>query len=284
MKLKTLLFFGGLFLGVNMIRGQAFYGTTGLLRMPTADMQRDKMFMIGGNMLDVNTLSQYWKRSEYHSYTSNYYIDITIFPWLEVAYTCTLVKGIHGSSYWPQQTWGKFTNQDRSFHFRLRAWKEGWWKPWTPQIVIGANDPGSHASNGGGDIDFGGGGSGNHNYLTRYYLAATKHLEFERIGTLGTHAAWIVGRAMGDVYYSRPSLGINFQFAIKNGTFWQKILNELNLMAEVCPGHTDDLKFASYNINVGGTYSIWKDHINLIAELNNGKYFSGGLIFKVHLK
>ena len=34
----------------------------------------------------------------------------------------------------------------------------------------------------------------------------------------------------------------------------------------------------------GGTYSIWKDHINLIAELNDGKYFSGGIFFKLHLK
>ena len=27
-----------------------------------------------------------------------------------------------------------------------------------------------------------------------------------------------------------------------------------------------------------------KDYVNLVAELNNGKYFSGGLVFKVHLK
>lgn len=170
MKLRTLIFLGGLFGGMNVIKGQAFYGTTGLLHAPTAVMQKDKTVMLGGNMLDVNILSRYWVRSEYHPYTYNYYINCTLFPWLEVAYTCTLVKGIHGSSYWPQQTWGRFTNQDRSFHFRLRAWKEGWWKAWTPQVVIGANDPGSHSSNGGGDIDWGGGGSGNHNYLTRYYL------------------------------------------------------------------------------------------------------------------
>ena len=31
-------------------------------------------------------------------------------------------------------------------------------------------------------------------------------------------------------------------------------------------------------------YQLWKDHINLIAELNNGKYFSGGIYFKIHLK
>ena len=206
MKLRTLIFLGGLFGGMNVIKGQAFYGTTGLLHAPTAVMQKDKTVMLGGNMLDVNILSRYWVRSEYHPYTYNYYINCTLFPWLEVAYTCTLVKGIHGSSYWPQQTWGRFTNQDRSFHFRLRAWKEGWWKAWTPQVVIGANDPGSHSSNGGGDIDWGGGGSGNHNYLTRYYLAATKHVEFSGIGTVGVHVAWVIGKAMSDVHYSRPAL------------------------------------------------------------------------------
>ena len=92
---------------MNVIKGQAFYGTTGLVHAPTAVMQKDKTVMLGGNMLDVNILSRYWVRSEYHPYTYNYYINCTLFPWLEVAYTCTLVKGIHGSSYWPQQTWGR---------------------------------------------------------------------------------------------------------------------------------------------------------------------------------
>lgn len=45
-------------------------------------------------------------------------------------------------------------------------------------------------------------------------------------------------------------------------------------MAEVCPGHAEDLHTATYTVNVGGTYSIWKDHINLIAELNNGKFLA----------
>ena len=45
-------------------------------------------------------------------------------------------------------------NQDRSFHGRLRLWKEGWWKQWTPQIVLGVNDPGSHSDHGGGNITF----------------------------------------------------------------------------------------------------------------------------------
>ena len=70
----------------------------------------------------------------------------------------------------------------------------------------------------------------------------------------------------------------------KGTGFWQKALNGFNLMAEVCPGHAEDLHTATYTVNVGGTYSIWKDHINLIAELNDGKFFSGGIFFKLHLK
>ena len=73
-------------------------------------------------------------------------------------------------------------------------------------------------------------------------------------------------------------------FGIKGEGFWQKALNGFNLMAEVCPGHAEDLHTATYTVNVGGTYSIWKDHINLIAELNDGKFFSGGIFFKLHLK
>ena len=134
--------------------------------------------------------------------------------------------------------------------------------------MIGANDPGSHSSNGGGDIDWGGGGSGNHNYLTRYYLAATKHVEFSGIGTVGGHVAWVIGKAMSDVHYSRLAAGVNFHFGMKGEGFWQKALNGFNLMAEVCPGHAEDLHTATYTVNVGGTYSIWKDHINLI-ECNN---------------
>ncbi len=257
-------------------KGQAFYGTTGLLHMPTADMQKDKTVLFGGNYLDKHTLSGYWRDSqEYKPFTLNYYVGITIFPWLEVSYTCTLVKGWRNSSYWPKETWGKFTNQDRAFHGRLRLWKEGWWKEWTPQIVFGMNDPGSHSYNGGGGIDWGGNESGNHNYLTRYYLAVTKHIAFQNIGNLGIHAAFVIGRAMTDTHYQRPALGANFQFELpKDGSFAHKAINGLNLMAE----------YDARTVNCGLEYHFWKDYINLIAELNDGKYFSGGLVFKIHLK
>lgn len=263
------------FLYTTSASAQHTYGTTGLLHAPSADMQKDGTFMFGASAIDVATLAGYWKNhNEYKPFTYNYYINITLFPWLEVSYTCTLVKGLYGSSYWPKKTWGKFVNQDRSFHGRLRIWKEGWWKDWTPQIVLGANDPGSHEGNGGGDIDLGGGGSGNHNYHTRYYLATSKHFNVEGIGNLGVHAAYVIGKAMTDEHYKRPSVGVNFRFNMNQEETFHKYLNGLNLIAE----------YDARTINIGGHYSLWKDYVNIVAELNDGKHFCGGVFFKVHLK
>ena len=44
----------------TVLKGQALYGTSGLLHMPTADMQKDKTVMLGGNVLDKHPLSTYW--------------------------------------------------------------------------------------------------------------------------------------------------------------------------------------------------------------------------------
>lgn len=78
-------------------QAQALYGTTGLLHAPTAEMQKDKTFMVGGNVLHLVPL-QYLTTNEI-KYTFNYYLNITIFPWLEVGYTCTINYAEHGSTY-----------------------------------------------------------------------------------------------------------------------------------------------------------------------------------------
>ena len=63
---------------VQTVTAQINYGTTGLMNLPTADMQRDKTFMAGGNWLNHHaTVPRWWYD------TWNYYINITIFPWLE---------------------------------------------------------------------------------------------------------------------------------------------------------------------------------------------------------
>ena len=171
---------------------QYVYGTTGLLHMPTADMQRDKTFLFGASYLDVAATPAHWN---YHTF--NYYINITIFPWLEIGYTCTLHKAEHGSTYFPPSVWGKYCNQDRQFSGRLRIWKEGWWKEWTPQIVLGANDPSTNDILGNSDKDdygIGGVGEMGNGHWNRYYIAGTKHFYFKNRGELGIHVAYLYNK------------------------------------------------------------------------------------------
>ena len=237
---------------------QFTYGTTGLLHMPTADMQKDKTFMAGGSYLNKHATPSRW---DYN--TGNYYINITFFPWLELAYTCTIAEGMIDRGVMIHMI-----NQDRSFHGRLRLWKEGWWKEWTPQIVIGVNDPTSGA--GGDYTNMGVEGDGNGSF-NRYYIAATKHLSWH--GEWGVHAAYVYNRRYKDKL-NGPAIGVDYQFALPESSFLNKAVNRLNLMAEY------DSKF----VNIGAKYTFWKDHINIIGELRDCKYPSVGAFFKVHLK
>lgn len=256
---------------VQPVRAQFTYGTTGLLQMPTADMQRDKTFMAGAGYLKKEVTPTRWNYD-----TFNYYINITIFPFLEIGYTCTLHKAlkndlIYGDNYWLPSTYGKFVNQDRNFSVRLRIWKEGWWKPWTPQVVIGGNDVLGNSWTGGSLSS--NSSSSRNGFYNRYYLAVTKHFDFEHIGELGAHLAYVYNRR-ADYRLNGPCAGANFRFSLPPTNFARKALNGLNLMAE----------YDSRTINIGAEYSFWKDYINAVVEFNQLKYFSGGIVFKVHLK
>ena len=236
---------------------QFTYGTTGLLHMPTADMQRDKTFMFGGGYLNDHATPARWDYD-----TWNYYINITFFPWLEVAYTCVIFDE------WLANRKVHMINQDRSFHGRLRIWKEGWWKEWTPQIVVGVNDFTTGAGTDYGEMAVEGDGNG---YLNRYYIAATKHLSW--YGEWGIHAAYVYNKR-GKDKLNGVAFGVDYQFALKGEEPWQKVVNGLNLMAE----------YDSKSVNIGAKYALWKDHINIITELRECKYPSVGVYFKVLLK
>lgn len=246
------------------VEAQFIYGTTGLLHMPTADMQKDKTFMFGASRLNSHAMPGNWYYDTY-----NYYLNITFFPWLEIGYTCVLFTAEHmGTEEYGAEG---FTNQDRSFHGRLRLWKAGWWKEWTPQIVLGAND--FITGGNGGVHDFteiavAGDANG---YFNRYYIAATKHLSWN--GEWGMHAAYVYNKR-GKAKLNGVAVGIDYQFAMKGEELWQKAVNGLSLMAEY------DSKF----VNVGAKYALWKDRFHIITELRECKYPSVGAYFKIHLK
>ena len=236
---------------------QFTYGTTGLLHAPSADMQQDKTVMLGGGYLNSHATPSRWNYN-----TWNYYLNVTFFPWLEIGYTCTIFDE------WARGGKVYMKNQDRSFHGRLRLWKEGWWKPWTPQIVAGVNDVTTGSGEDYTDMAVSGDGNG---FLNRYYLAATKHIDF--YGKWGIHAAYVYNKR-GKDKLNGPSWGVDYTFALPETSMVNSLVNGITMIME----------YDSEHVNIGGKYSIWKDHINVVGELRECKYPSVGVYFKIHLK
>lgn len=107
------------------MQAQYSMGNTGLLNIPTADMQKTGTFMGGGNYLPDGM-------TPFKFNTGNYFVNITFLSFIEVSYRCTLLK--------TKRYDGKkgYFQQDRSMTARIQPLKEG---KYHPSIVIGMDDP-----------------------------------------------------------------------------------------------------------------------------------------------
>lgn len=231
-----------------MLSAQLTYGTTGLLHAPSAEMQKDKTVMLGANFLNQEITPPTWY---YHTY--NYYLNVTFFPWLEVAYTCTLFKaealGLKSYGY------TGFTNQDRYFSVRLRALKEGQFWKHMPAVVVGASDP--FTSSGHEVASKQGNG-----YFSRFYLAATKHIKIKD-QEFGVHLSYLYNRRK-EYHLNGVAAGL---------TYSPKALPDLTVIAE----------YDSKDFALGATY-LFFNHLQVQCELQRMKYFTGGLVYKIYLK
>ena len=156
------IFIVSLFIAIPfMLSAQLTYGTTGLLHAPSAEMQKDKTVMLGANFMNKEITPPTWY---YHTY--NYYLNVTILPWMEVAYTCTLFKaealGLKPYGY------------------------SGFWK-YMPAVVVGTSDPFTSSGNGVVAPTEGNG------YFSRFYIAATRHVQLGR-ETVGVHLSYLYNK------------------------------------------------------------------------------------------
>jgi hypothetical protein len=140
---RIILFF--LFILINLASiAQPVDGASGLMKIPSAEMQQDGTFILGANYLpDAVTPEPF----DYN--TGNYYLNITFLPFLEFTYRSTLLR------------WDENHNQDRSFGVHLRCLKES---RVLPSVVLGGNDLYTSAP-----------GNGNQ-YFNSFYVVTTKHL------------------------------------------------------------------------------------------------------------
>ena len=129
--------------------GQTLTGTTGLLTIPSAEMQSDGTFIVGANYLPkINQPT--WGYN-----TGNYYLNLTFLPFLEVAYKMTLIK---------TASTGRYTQQDRGLNLRLQLLKE---KVYLPSVVVGMHDVYTSVSSG-------------NQFFGATYIVVTKHFNLKR--------------------------------------------------------------------------------------------------------
>ena len=238
---------------------QQYTGTTGLIHTPSAEMNKEGTARIG-----VHFLSEEFSPQQFNYNTGSYYLSLTPFPWVEIAYTCTLQKGNNRDA---GGNIGKKTGyyyQDRYFSLKLRPLKEG--KYW-PAITVGTNDPYGTDNKDNkvtvpSKVTEGHNGDGKSQYFCNYYIAATKHFNLKG-STLGIHAAYRKWKRS----YNRKWNGLVGGITLRPGFY-----KPLRVIAE----YTGD------DINIGADCLLWK-HLLLQASLQNGKDFSGGICFQINL-
>ena len=222
------------------LSAQEYSGITGIIHVPTAEMATEGEARIGVFFLNSHFLPTQLAKVGYN--TSNHFLAITPFPWVELSYVCTLMKGSKE---------GDYNMKDRNFNLKLRPLKEGkWW----PAIAIGMQDIGHAPSNDSLGVD----GA----YFQNLYLSASKHIRWKN-HEVGFHLAYRYFTSDFNTKWRGLAGGITYRPAFAKG---------LRVMAE----------YTGNEINLGADYLLFR-YFFLQACLHDGKYFTGGISFKINL-
>ena len=244
-------------------RAQFSDSSTGLLQMPTADMQDDGTFMITNNFLNQHATSAKWNYD-----TFQYGIYVSFWKRIEIGYVCTIFNGAWDPNPNKSWRWTIMRNQDRHFVGRVCLLREGeFGLNWMPSLVVGVSDP---VTGSGGDyIKPEGVGEIGNGYFNRNYVVLTKHFTTSW-GQLGVHAGYQFNRR-ADYPINNPCMGVNWR------PVWlqQKgIFDHLDLIAE----------YDSRTVNVGFITSIWDNRFEAMFELQNFRWINFGLRYKLRIK
>lgn len=244
-------------------RGQFYDCSSGLLSMPSADMNPSGTFMVTSDMINKNTISQwYWGYNTY-----SYGINITFWSRLEVGYVCVLTNGRKNPNP-KDDRHAIMINQDRHFTAKLQLLKEGeFGLNWIPALSIGTSDPttaGTGLNPDYSEMQVEGAGNG---FFNRYYLVATKHFN-TKVGRLGAH--------LGYQYNKRSDFPMNGPCAAVD---WVPIWLDSEMLSVKAI-----LEYDSRTVNTGVVASMWNGRFDVMVELINMRWLVAGLRFKTVLK
>ena len=256
--LITLLALALSLLGAVPTHAQFADCSTGLLQMPTAEMQEDGTLMITNNFLNKHSLAS----SGWNYNTFQYGVAVSFWGRVELGYVCTIFNGA-----WDPRPDEEITerqriirNQDRHFNGRFCLLREGdFGLDWMPALVVGVND----FDKGMLQMREGNG------FFTRLYVVASKRFH-TTYGEVGGHLGY-QWNPRTDYSINAPCVGVNWH------PVWlqQKgILDGFDLVAE----------FDSRTFNLGFIVSILENHFEAMFELQGFQWINFGLRYKLHLK
>ena len=246
---------------VSSARAQFTDSASGLLQMPTAEIEEEGTFMITNNYLNKHSLSP----SGWGYDTFAYGFNIAFWNRLEVGYVCTIFDGKRKPN--PTDRDKIMFNQDRHFTGKIKILNEGeFGLKWVPAFAVGISDP-TTGSSGGGYADLNVEGSGN-GYFNRVYAALSKNFG-TRWGRVGVHLAYIYNRRT-DYPINGPAVGVCWR------PVWLEslpVLDWVNIIAE----------YDARTVNAGFIASVWDNRFELMFEMQNMRWINFGARFKLRL-
>lgn len=245
--LLSLLLLLLLSVGSSSVFAQQYTGMTGLLHVPSAEMDTIENLRFGVHALPTDMMpdAMLFEGEKYAS--SNWYISAMPLKWLEAGYSFTLMKYRKNLNKKSDEI--GFYSKDRYFSLRIRPLNEG--RYW-PSVVIGGNDVIGQRD--GGSYSF---------YFRNFYVATSKHIDLP-FGIVGGHLAY---RKWAKDYNSR----------------WDGVVGGITLRPSIYRPLRAIAEYDGDGINIGTDCVLFR-YVQLQASLIKCRYLSAGAALRIELK
>ena len=233
--------------GGCVVFAQQYTGMTGLLHVPSAEMDTIETLRLGVHALPEDMMPDEMRFEGEKYASSNWYISAMPLKWLEAGYSFTLMKFRKNLNKNSDET--GFYSKDRYFSLRLRPLNEG--RYW-PSVVIGGNDVIGQRD--GDSYSF---------YFRNFYVAASKHIDLP-FGVVGGHLAY---RKWSKSYNNR----------------WDGVVGGITLRPSVYSPLRAIAEYDGDGINIGTDCVLFR-YVQLQASLMKCRYLSVGAALRIELK
>lgn len=236
-----------IFIKVSSVSAQQYTGMSGLIQVPSADMRKEGEARLGAHFLnrkftpDVLT----YDGDKYH--TMSYYLSITPFRWVELGYTCTLLRSTRIKNNVEDVDNPGLNRKDRYFSLKIQPIREKKGK-WWPSVAVGMNDLFSmrKITEPPVDPETGKPKSIGNSFFSNYYVSVSKHFDQEghRVGLHVSYRDW------------QRERNSSFDGVVGGLTYQPSFQRNLRFIAE----------YTGNDVNVGFDWKLWK-HLLIQSSL-----------------